>query len=96
MTICCSVLIGMSPPDAAKFSFLLAIPALSGAGLLTILDLNHGHGLNLDIKVLVIGLLSSFIVGIISLKWLLQILNKGRFHYFGMYCILIGIIALLS
>ena len=41
------------------------------------------------------GLISSFLVGVLSLKILLKLLKDGKFHFFGVYCVLIGLITLI-
>ena len=93
MTISIALLLGMSPKIAAKYSFLLAIPIISGAGLLT--ALNNSSGVQIPLVNSFAGLITAFLVGAIALKWLLSWLEKGKIHYFGIYCILIGLISLL-
>lgn len=90
MTISTALLMGLSSKESARFSFLLAIPAISGAGLLTALDVSGGF--QLSVPVIISGFLSSFGIGIFALKWLLGWLEKGKFHYFGYYCICIGLL----
>jgi undecaprenyl-diphosphatase len=85
--------LGLSPKDAARFSFMLAIPAISGAGLLMVLDLDSSFQVPYDI--IVGGVMSSFLVGILALKLLLGLLQKGKIYFFGFYCILIGLITIL-
>ena len=93
MTISCALFIGLSPKEAARFSFLLSIPVISGAGLLTVLDMEGSYPL--PGPVALAGLVSSFIVGVAALKWLLGWLEKGKFHYFGIYCLCVGLITLV-
>ena len=90
VTICTGLMMGLSTKEAARFSFLLAIPAIAGAGILTAMDIDK---ISLGMDVMTVGLLSSFLVGWGSLKWLLNLLKKGKFHWFGVYCLLLGIIA---
>jgi len=45
---------------------------------------------------MLIGVSSSFLVGWISLKWLLTILNSGKLYWFGIYCLLIGSYVLMK
>ena len=92
-TICTGLIMGLSAEEAARFSFLLAIPAIAGAGFLTAMDIDE---LPLSVDVITAGLLSSFLVGWAALRWLLNLLKTGKFHWFGIYCLLIGIIAALS
>ena len=93
MTICAALFLGLSPKEAARFSFLLAIPAISGAGFLTVLDVSGGFQLPLSVSI--VALVSSFSVGVVSLKWLLGCLEQGKFHYFGIYCLAVGLITLV-
>lgn len=93
-TIGAAMFFGISPEKAAKFSFLLAIPAIAGAGLLTALDVETASMNGLTFPVILTAFLSSFLVGWASLHWLLQLISKGKFHWFGIYCLVIGIITL--
>ena len=90
VTICTGLTMGLSTKEAARFSFLLAIPAISGAGILTAMDIDK---ISLGMDVIFVGFLSSFLVGWAALKWLLNLLKTGKFHWFGVYCLLLGIIA---
>ena len=90
VTICTGLAMGLSTKEAARFSFLLAIPAISGAGILTAMDIDK---ISLGMDIIFVGFLSSFLVGWAALKWLLNLLKTGKFHWFGVYCLLLGIIA---
>ena len=90
VTICTGLAMGLSTKEAARFSFLLAIPTIAGAGILMAMDIEK---ISLGMDVMVVGLLSSFLVGWAALKWLLNLLKTGKFHWFGVYCLLLGIIA---
>ncbi|MBN4080959.1 undecaprenyl-diphosphate phosphatase [Caldithrix abyssi] len=94
MTISMGLALGISGKDAAKYSFLLAIPAISGAGLLTALDMKAGT-IPIPFPQLMTAFITSFAVGYITLKWLLGLLESGKFHRFGYYCITVGLITYL-
>ena len=94
ITISFALFLGLDARQAAKFSFLLAIPVISGAGILMAADL--GDGFSIDIYTAASGLITSFFVGMVALKWLLAWLEGGKFHYFGIYCFLIGIFIVIS
>ena len=96
LTISLGMYLGIAPDKAAKFSFLLGIPAILGAGLLTGLDLMESSEPTLALSVLIVGFVSSLLVGWISLKWLLGLIKSGKFHWFGVYCLLIGLISWLA
>ncbi|MDD5668493.1 MAG: undecaprenyl-diphosphate phosphatase [Candidatus Omnitrophica bacterium] len=78
---------------AFRFSFVASIPAILGAALLKAKDINftlHTEGINLCA-----GFVVSFLSGIVALWLLKKILFKAKFYYFGYYCIIAGILALL-
>ncbi|MCK5164880.1 MAG: undecaprenyl-diphosphate phosphatase [Desulfobacula sp.] len=93
-TIAAGMFIGLDRHTAAKFSFLLSIPAILGAQVLSIKDMINS-GLTID-PVTIYATIASFIIGLIALKILLKLVHSGRFHLFAPYCWLIGSLVLLS
>ena len=92
-TISISLLLGLSPQVAAQYSFLLSVPAILGAVILKLRDIGE---ITIAPTVIVAGTLTSFIVGYIALRFLLAMLNRGRFSIFSYYCFALGIIAAVS
>ncbi len=92
LTISMGLFLGIPAEVVARFSFLLAIPAIAGAGLLTTLDLIGTDVTILSIPLVLTGFISSFIVGWVALKWLIGLLKTGKFHWFGVYCVGVGIL----
>ena len=92
-TICMGVLMGLSASEAAKFSFLLSIPVIIGAGLLTAMNIET---IPFGLDIILLGILFSYLVGWISLKWLLTILSTGKLYWFGVYCLIIGLFVYVS
>ncbi len=93
-TIAMGMFLGLDRHNAAKFSFLLSIPAILGAQMLSIKDMiNNGHVID---HVTVYATLASFITGFVALKLLLSLVHSGRFHLFAPYCWLLGSLVLLS
>ena len=86
-TICMGILMGLSAPEAARFSFLLSIPVIIGAGLLTAINIKT---IPFGFDIVLLGIFFSYLVGWMSLKWLLTILNSGKLYWFGIYCLIIG------
>ena len=92
-TISTGLFLGLDGQSAAKFSFLLSIPAILGAFLFKIKEAGFSFtGININYF---IGFFISCIVGVLSLKLLLRTLYRNRFHWFGAYCILLGIVVIL-
>ena len=81
--------LGIDRESAAKYSFLLATPITVAA---VIFDLKNFILTDLSLW---LGILSSFIVGIIIIKFLLEYLKKGSFKIFAIYRVLIGIAVIL-
>lgn len=93
-TIAAGMFVGIDRHMAAKFSFLLSIPAILGAQVLSIKDMINS-GLSID-PVTIYATIASFITGLIALKILLTLVHSGKFHLFAPYCWLIGSLVLLS
>ena len=89
MTITLSLFFGFSARESAKFSFLLSIPVIAGAGILGMQDIQTDETFSADI--IIAALFSSFFVGIISLRILIKLLELGKFYIFGIYCICLGL-----
>ena len=93
-TIAVGMFLGLDRHTAAKFSFLLSIPAILGAQVLSIKDMLN-KGLSID-PITIYATIASFITGLIALKILLTLVHSGRFHLFAPYCWLAGSLVLLS
>ncbi len=92
-TISTGLLLGVDRETAARYSFLLSIPAIVGAGILSLKD-----GLsqtNPVISMSLLGAVTAALVGYGALKSLLHLVKKGRLHVFAPYCWLVGIVAIL-
>ena len=87
-TIAVGLFLGLDRATAARFSFLLCIPAIVGAELLSVLDLFSGQA-RLDVAT-VLGTLTAFAVGYSALKVLIRIVQQGRFYLFAPYCFVLG------
>ena len=87
-----SIFLGIAPNEAAKFSFLLSIPIILGASLMGVFELEN-DGM-IDSLTVFVAIFTSFIVGILALKLLLKMLEVGKFHFFGVYCLGAGIFAI--
>ncbi|MDH3723703.1 MAG: undecaprenyl-diphosphate phosphatase, partial [Desulfobacteraceae bacterium] len=78
---------------AARFSFLLSIPAIIGATILEFKDISTYP--SAQIISMLIGAFTSCLVGYGALGSLLYIVKKGRLHFFAPYCFAAGVIALI-
>ena len=92
-TIIGGLLIGLSRPNAAEFTFYLAIPTMLGASLLKLVKFGLVFT-GIEIAVLLVGMLVSFLVSIAVIKFLMSYIKKHDFKVFGYYRIILGIIVL--
>lgn len=84
----------VSGDDAARFSFLLAVPAILGATILKVGDL-FVTGIDSGFFwVLLVGTVSSYLSGYFAIESLLRIVRKGKLYLFAPYCLVLGIVAL--
>lgn len=95
-TILGAITIGTSRYVATEFSFFLAIPTMFGASLLKLFKyFVHGGSLaGLPGIVLLVGVVVSFVVAYISIRFLLNYIKKNDFKVFGWYRIILGIIVI--
>lgn len=90
-TIAAGLFQGISRERAARFSFLLALPAIFGAGLLTALKVyKSGSGLYVEFLPLVIGFIASAVAGFASVYFLMKFLKKHSLNVFAYYLFAIG------
>ena len=83
--------LGIEPKEAAEYSFLMSAPLLAGASLLALKDIvENGSGCGSTGLELGLGFLVSAVVGYFSIKWLVSLLQRGRFWLFGIYCLSAG------
>lgn len=90
-TISIGLLSGLNSREAARFSFLLSIPAILGASILEIKDMGRID----NIWYLLIGFFVTIIIGFLSLKYLLKIIDKNKFKNFSFYCVLLGVLVII-
>ena len=95
-TILGAILIGVGRAAGAEFSFFMAIPTMLGASAIKLLKfLMTGVGITgLEIGVLVVGCVVSFIVSLLVIKGLMDYVRRHSFSVFGVYRIVLGIIVL--
>jgi undecaprenyl-diphosphatase len=82
-------------PAAARFSFLMSIPIMLAAGLLASLDLVSIPNLSSFLPVVVVGTITSAVVGYLSIHWLLSFLNRNSLKIFAIYCMAVAAIILI-
>jgi undecaprenyl-diphosphatase len=92
-TIVTGIFLGIDKEKAARFSFLLSIPAILGASVIKLKDLILMDNYTIPISYLLLGAIVSFIAGYFAIIWLLDIVKKGKLEWFALYCYLIVIVS---
>ena len=92
-TISTGLLLGIDREIAARYSFLLSIPSIFGAGILSFKEVLSAAQSTIQIPL--VGAITAAIVGYAALRVLLQVVKKGGLHMFAPYCWLVGIVAIL-
>ncbi len=101
ITIAAGMLLGLKRAEAARFTFLLGVPAILGAGILSIKDIcDASNGTvastSFDLMPLLLGLLISFVSGYLAIHFLIKLLEKHSTMLFIIYRIIFGISLLTS
>ncbi|MFH1624215.1 MAG: undecaprenyl-diphosphatase UppP [Pseudomonadota bacterium] len=92
-TIATGLLRKIDGEGAAKFSFLLSIPAILGAVVLEIPDVSRIKAC--EISAYLLGPLSAMLTGILAIKFLIRVLRQERLRYFAYYCWLVGLVVIV-
>lgn len=85
ITITTGLFVGLSREDAVRFSFLMSIPVIFGAGVFTFIDFLNEPAPATSLGLIFVGFLGSFLSGMIAIHFLIQVLSKKGLLYFGLY-----------
>jgi undecaprenyl-diphosphatase len=90
-TIATALLLGVETSAAARFSFLLSVPAVAGA---VVLEVPHLAGQGLPLGEVAVAVVTAFAVGVLALRVLLAFLGRGAFRWCAIYTAVLGLLAL--
>jgi len=85
---------GLDRPTAARFSFLVGLPAIAGAGLLSILDIFKAQG-TLSLSHYAAAFVTAAVVGYVCITFLLNWVKRHTLYAFAIYCTIFGLAYLL-
>ena len=98
-TIATGLLLGNKKEKIAQFSFLMVIPPVLGEALLDTLDIaeqGFSTAMNgISAGALIVGFFAAFITGCLACKWMINIVKKGKLIWFAIYCVIVGILAII-
>ena len=96
-TILGAILLGVGRSAGAEFSFFLAIPTMLGASALKLMKflISGTQAGGMEIAVLIVGCVVSFLVSFVVIRELMEYVRKHSFRVFGLYRIVLGVVVLL-
>ncbi len=95
-TISTALLLGVDRQKAIRFSFLMVLIPIFGANFLKLTRMSGEFSASATgIVPLVIGVVAAFVAGLVACKWMLDIVRKGNIAYFSIYCLAIGMAAII-
>lgn len=93
-TIAAGLVIGLDKEFAAKFSFILSIPAILGAFVVQLKDIGAVGDFNA--LAVFLGFLAALISGYLAIRWLIELIQKRSLDIFAYYCWIVGIIVFMG
>ena len=93
-TITAGCFVGFDRKFAVRYSFLMSIPAILGANILSLKDALEAQVLWGEVPVYLVGVLASAVVGYLCIRLIRLVADKGKFGFFAYYCWLAGIVTL--
>lgn len=93
-TIAAGLTIGLDKEFAAKFSFILSIPAILGAFILQVKDI--GSAMDANFLPVFLGFVAAIIAGYMAIKWMLDLIQNKNLDIFAYYCWLMGLIVFMG
>ena len=93
-TIAAGLTIGLDKEFAAKFSFILSIPAIFGAFILQAKDI--GSAMDVNFLPVFLGFVAAIIAGYLAIKWMLDLIQNRNLDIFAYYCWLMGLIVFMG
>lgn len=91
-TLVAGMATGLEREQAVRFSFLLAVPAIAGAGLFTFLDAREAAPGAVD--EMLVGGATSFIASVVGMRMLVAVVMRKKLGWFAVYCAVAGTIAI--
>ena len=93
-TIAAGLVMGLDKEFAAKFSFILSIPAILGAFVLQLKDI--GGAMDVNFLPVILGFIAAFVAGYAAIKWMLELIQKRSLDIFAYYCWIVGIVVFMG
>ncbi len=95
-TISTALFFGIERTKAIRFSFLMVLIPIFGANFLKVIRISEEAAAGtMDATPMIIGAIAAFIAGVVACRWMLEIVRRGKIEYFSIYCLAIGLTAII-
>lgn len=96
-TICAGLFRGFSRDFAVRFAFIMSLPVVFGANLLEVGDaLAQAESTGIPIHLYLLGIVVSMVSGLLAIRLIRLVTNKGHFRPFVLYCGVVGVISIIA
>ncbi|NBH77855.1 undecaprenyl-diphosphate phosphatase [Clostridiaceae bacterium] len=96
-TICAGLFRGFSRDFAVRFAFIMSLPVVFGANLLEVGDaLAQAESTGIPLHLYAIGIFASMVSGLLAIRLIRLVTNKGHFRPFVIYCGLVGVLSIVA
>ena len=95
MTISTGLICGASRRNTVMYSFILSVPTILAAGLIEFIDAMKSPTY-IPVFPMIVGVLTSAVVGFFSISLLKFLIRKNKFKYLGIYCVSLGVIVTIA
>lgn len=93
-TISTGLLMGNDKNELAKFSFLMVLIPVLGANFWEMIGGEFSNHNSVGVLAIVVGFISAFITGYLACRWMIAIVRNGKLLWFGIYCIIVGLLSI--
>lgn len=94
-TISTTVLLNVSKEKAARFSFLMVLPLIFGKILNDLRKPETFQSIEIMQGQMLVGFIAAFIAGLFACTLMINLVKKSKLSYFSIYCVLVGVIAII-
>ena len=95
-TISTGLMLRNNKDEVTRFAFLMVLVPIIAANVLDLMSGEMSGSNGVGTLQLLIGFVTAFVSGWIACKWMLKIVRKGKLIWFAVYCLIVGVIAIIS
>ncbi|MEA1886978.1 MAG: undecaprenyl-diphosphate phosphatase [Bacteroidota bacterium] len=94
-TISTGLMLGNKKENLARFSFLMVLIPIIGANIHKLLKGDFSADSTVGPLAIITGFIAAFVTGYIACRWMINLVKRGKLYWFGIYCLIIGLLAII-